>query len=317
MAAVSRLGPYELIDRFAVGGVAEIYRAKDTRTGEIVVVKRMRSDRPFDPEMHAGFLHEMQVSLKAKHKNLIRGYELSSHASVEYGVMEYVDGQDLESVLSRARQQKIHIPYGFATFVVSEILDGMDFAQTITDSRGEVMGLVHRDLAPKNIFVRYDGQIRVGDFGLSLAARQEIVEEVVGTPGYLSPEQARGEQLDARSDLFAIGCILYEMTSGQRAFDVAARSDTQMLKTHSAAKHRPIPLEIPERLHLVIETALARHRDDRYESAFEMRKALRRTEFPPDEGLAPLGIATLVRRLFDEEFKATRLPGNPLPFLSS
>jgi serine/threonine protein kinase len=314
---VSRLGPYELIDRFAVGGVAEIYRAKDTRTGEIVVIKRMRSDRPVDPEMHAGFLREMQVALKAKHKNLIRGYELSSHASVEYGVMEYVDGQDLESILQRARQQKIQVPYGFATFIVSEILDGMDFAQGITDSRGEILGLVHRDLAPKNIFVRYDGQVRVGDFGLSLAARQEMAEEVVGTPGYLSPEQARGEQMDARSDLFAIGCILYELVVGQRAFDVAGKNDADMLKMHSLARHRPLSRELPERLAMVLETALAVGRDDRYPNAFEMRKALRRTEFPPDDGLAPLGIATLVRRLFDEEFKATRLPGNPLPFLSS
>ncbi len=314
---MSRLGPYELIDRFAVGGVAEIYRAKDTRTGEIVVIKRMRSDRPVDPEMHAGFLREMQVALKAKHKNLIRGYELSSHASVEYGVMEYVDGQDLESILQRARQQKIQVPYGFATFIVSEILDGMDFAQGITDSRGEILGLVHRDLAPKNIFVRYDGQVRVGDFGLSLAARQEMAEEVVGTPGYLSPEQARGEQMDARSDLFAIGCILYELVVGQRAFDVAGKSDADMLKMHSLARHRPLTRELPERLAMVLETALAVGRDDRYPNAFEMRKALRRTEFPPDDGLAPLGIATLVRRLFDEEFKATRLPGNPLPFLSS
>ena len=314
---MSRLGPYELIDRFAVGGVAEIYRAKDTRTGEIVVIKRMRSDRPVDPEMHAGFLREMQVALKAKHKNLIRGYELSSHASVEYGVMEYVDGQDLESILQRARQQKIQVPYGFGTFIVSEILDGMDFAQGITDSRGEILGLVHRDLAPKNIFVRYDGQVRVGDFGLSLAARQEMAEEVVGTPGYLSPEQARGEQMDARSDLFAIGCLLYELVVGQRAFDVAGKSDADMLKMHSLARHRPLTRELPECLAMVLETALAVSRDDRYPNAFEMRKALRRTEFPPDDGLAPLGIATLVRRLFDEEFKATRLPGNPLPFLSS
>jgi len=314
---VTRLGWYDLIDRFAVGGVAEIYRAKDTRSGEIVVIKRMRSDRPLDPEMHFGFLREMHVALKAKHKNLIRGYELSSHANLEYGVMEYVDGQDLESILVRARAQKINVPFDFATFIASEILDGMEFAQGITDSRGELLGLVHRDLAPKNIFIRYDGQVRVGDFGLSLASRQELAEEVVGTPGYLSPEQARGEQLDVRSDLFAIGCILYELAHGMRAFDVVGKNDNEMLKMHAGAKHKPISKEIPERLALVIETSLAKNRDDRYPSALEMRKALRRTEHPPDDGLAPLGIATLVRRLFDEEFKATRLPGNPLPFLSS
>lgn len=314
---MARLGPYELIDRFAVGGVAEIYRAKDTRSGEIVVIKRMRTDRPFDPEMHAGFLREMQVALKAKHKNLIKGYELSSFNNTDYGVMEYVDGQDLESILERARRQKIQIPYCFATFIISEILDGLDFAHRITDPRGELLGLVHRDLAPKNIFVRYDGQVRVGDFGLSLAARQEIVEEVVGTPGYLSPEQSRGEQLDARSDIFAVGCMLYELVVGQRAFDVTGKSDTDMLRQHSAGKHRPVTRDVPEKLKLVLETSLARDRDERYPTAVEMRRALRRTENPPDDAHTPLGIATLVRRLFEEEFKKSRLPGNPLPFLSS
>ena len=217
---MARLGPYELIDRFAVGGVAEIYRAKDMRSGEIVIIKRMRPDRPFEPELHAGFLREMQVALQASHKNLIKGYELSTHAGVDYGVIEYIDGQDLESLLERARRQKIQVPYGFATFFVSEILDGLDFAHKLKDTRGELLGLVHRDLAPKNIFVGYDGAIRVADFGLSLASLQEIGDDVVvGTPGYLSPEQAKGEQLDARSDIFSVGCMLYECVVGQRRMD--------------------------------------------------------------------------------------------------
>lgn len=313
---MSRLGPYDLIDRFAVGGVAEIYRARDTRSGEVVVIKRLRADRPFEPEMHAGFLREMQVALQAQHKNLIRGYELGTHNNVDYGVMEYVDGQDLESVLERVRRQKIQVPPAFATFIISEILDGLDFAHNLVDRRQEPLGLVHRDLAPKNIFVRYDGAIRVGDFGLSLATRQEIAEDVVGTPGYLSPEQAKGEQLDARSDLFAVGCMLFELLTGSRAFDVAGKSDGEMLRIHALAKHKPLPKDLPDHLGLLLETSLARDREDRFQSAFEMRRALRQSEFPPDDAHAPLGIATLVRRLFEEEFKRTRLPGNPLPFMS-
>jgi serine/threonine-protein kinase len=313
---VSRLGPYELIDRFAIGGVAEIYRARDTRSGEIVVIKRMRPDRPFEPELHAGFLREMQVALKAKHKNLIRGYELGTFNNVDYGVLEYVDGQDLESILDRVRRQRIQIPPGFATFIVSEILDGLEFAHKLTDPRGEMLGLVHRDLAPKNIFVRYDGAVRVADFGLSLATRQEVVDEIVGTPGYLAPEQARGEAIDGRCDIFAVGCILFDLVSGFRAFDYEGLRDTQMLKIHAQAKHRPVPDHVPERLRLVIEHAMSLDREDRFATALDMRRALRMTEHPPDDAHTPLGIATLVRRLFDAEFKASRLPGNPLPFLS-
>jgi serine/threonine-protein kinase len=313
---VPRLGPYDLIDRFAIGGVAEIYRARDTRNGEVVVIKRMRPDRPFDPELHAGFLREVQVALKSKHKNLIRGYELGTFNNVDFGVLEYVDGQDLESVVDRVRRQNIRIPHGFATFIISEILEGLDFAHKLADPHGNALGIVHRDIAPKNIFIRYDGAVRVGDFGLSLATKQEAAEDIVGTPGYLAPEQARGEPLDARTDLFAVGCILYDLVVGQRAFEYGGLRDTQMLRMHAQGKHRPVPDSVPPRLRLVIENALATKRDERFASAGDMRRALHMTEHPPDETHTPLGIATLVRRLFDAEFKATRLPGNPLPFLS-
>jgi serine/threonine protein kinase len=313
---VARLGPYDLIDRFAIGGVAEIYRAKDTRNGDVVIIKRMRPDRPFDPELHAGFLREMQVALKAQHKNLIRGYELGTFNNVDYGVLEYVDGQDLESIIERVRRQKIQIPLGFATFIVHEILEGLEFAHALTDPRGAPLGLVHRDLAPKNIFVRYDGAVRVADFGLSLATLQEAADEIVGTPGYLAPEQARGERLDARCDVFAVGCILYDLVVGQRAFDYAGLEDTQMLKMHALAKRRATPSNVPEQLRGVIDKALALHRADRFANAAEMRSALGRTEHPPDHVHTPLGIATVVRRLFDAEFHASRLPGTPLTFLS-
>lgn len=313
---MSRLGPYELIDRLALGGVAEIFRARDTRNGDIVVIKRLRSDRPYAAQIHAGFLREMQVSLQAKHKNLILGFELGTHNGNVYGVMEYVDGQDLETVLQRARNKKIKVPYAFATFIISEILDGLDFAHNILDQRQEPLGLVHRDLAPKNIFVRYDGSIRVGDFGLSLATRQEVVADVLGTAGYLSPEQARGDPLDARSDLFSVGCILYEIVMGQRAFDVTGKRDSVMLRTHGQGKHRPLTRKVPAQLAMLIETALSLHRDDRFKTAGDMRRALRDTEHPPDDAHSPLGIATMLRSLFAAEFKSTRLAGNPLPFMS-
>jgi eukaryotic-like serine/threonine-protein kinase len=312
-----RIGPYELIDRFAVGGVAEIYRARDTRNGEVVVIKRMREDKGFDPEMQAGFLREMQVAMKADHKNLIKGLELAAVNNVDYGVLEYVDGQDLESVLDRARRLGVQIPPQFATFIVSEILDGLDFAHHITDHNQEPLGLVHRDLAPKNIFLRYDGQIRVADFGLSLATRQERAEEIVGTPGYLAPEQARGAVLDCRTDIFAAGCILYDLVVGQRAFEVAGLKDTDMIKLHGAGRHRPVPHDVPEQLGLLIEVALALDPADRFQTAADMRRALRSTEYPPDDAHTPLGLATMLRKLFEDEFKRTRLPGNPLPFLSS
>jgi eukaryotic-like serine/threonine-protein kinase len=309
----ARVGNFELIDRFATGGVAEIFRARDVRTGEIVVIKRIKPDADFDPEAQAGFLRELQLALMCSHKNLIRGIDKGVHNGFDYGVLEYVDGQDLQRILERARSAKIAVPLPFATYIVGEILDGIDFVGHIKDHAGRDLGLVHRDLAPKNVFVRYDGEVRVGDFGSSLATLTERADVVVGTLGYMSPEQARMDPIDHRSDVYAAGLILYELVAGAKAYDIVGKKDQAALKLQQKAQMRPVPRSVPDDIKHVIELACAPKPEDRYPTAGDMRRGLLRTAHPPDEHTA-LGIATLVRRLFFEEFKQTRLPGSPLPF---
>jgi serine/threonine-protein kinase len=309
----NRVGNYELIDRYAVGGVAEIYRARDVRNGDIVVIKRLRPDQSFDPERHAGFLRELQIALRCDHKNLIRGIDKGAMGGLDYGVIEFVDGQDLQRILERARASHVAIPLPFSTFIVAEILDGLDYAWNIKDGNGKQMCLVHRDLAPKNVFVRYDGQVRVGDFGSSLAAASERADVIVGSLGYMSPEQASLLPLDHRSDVYAAGLILYELVVGHPAYDVKGLRDEKALKLHQKGQHKPVPASVPADLRIVLEVALAPDPVDRYPSAREMLAGLKETAHPPDENTR-LGIATLVRRLFDDEFKKTRLPGSPLPF---
>lgn len=310
---MSRIGHYELIDRFATGGVAEIYRARDTRSGTVVVIKKLRADTDFDRDEYAGFLQELQLAMKCTHKNLIQGFEKGTTDGIEYGVLEYVDGQDLHAIIHRARKSRVVIPVPFATFIVGEILDGLDFAWKIRDERGRQLGLVHRDLAPKNVFVRYDGQVRIGDFGSAVASMLEQPDTVLGTPGFMSPEQASLARIDQRSDVFATGCILYELITGQPAFDLEGKKDAALLKMHQKAQRRPIPKALPDDLRMVLEIALSASPEDRYQSALDMHRGLKQTETPPD-AQAALGIATFVRRLFADEFKASRVPGNPLPF---
>ncbi|MFZ9888096.1 MAG: serine/threonine protein kinase [Myxococcota bacterium] len=309
----AQVGHYEVIDRIAVGGVAEIFRARDVRTGDIVVIKRMRPDLDFDPDAHAGFLREIDLAIMCAHKNLIRGFEKGTFQGADYGVIEYVDGQDLEQVLERARKAGIAIPLPFATWIVAEICDGLDFFWRIRDPKGRVLGLVHRDVAPKNILLRYDGQIRVGDLGSAVATAIEPVENITGTLGYMSPEQARCEPLDGRSDVYAAGIILYELVTGQRAFELQGKADGDALSEHARGRMKSIPASVPADLSRVIERACALSREDRYSTGAEMVAALQTTATPPDT-YTTLGIATLVRRLFPEEFKRTRLPGSPLPF---
>ena len=302
-----QIGNYELIDLFATGGVAQIYRARHVRSGAVVVIKRRRSDIPFDPDLLAGFDREMQLGHLACHKNLIRTVEIGLINGEDYGVMEYVDGKDLGQIVQRVRQRGVAIPLSFATFIVAEILDGLSFAHAMGDPQGRPMGLVHRDLAPKNVLIGYDGTVKVVDFGLAIATQTERVAAIVGTPGYLSPEQARGEQLDARSDLFAAGCILFELATGHSAFDVDGKKDSAALKVFQRGAIRRIPGSVPEQLRLVIEIATAPNREDRYRTASDMLRALHATESPPDDA-ARLGVAALVRGLFAAEFQASRLP---------
>lgn len=308
----NRIGEWELIDHFATGGVAELYRARHHQSGEIVVIKRIRPDLDFDPEKHAGFFRELQLAMLCTHKNLIRGIAKGTENGADFGVLEYVDGPDLERLLARAKARYIALGPEVSTWLVSEILDGIDFAYRLCDARGKELGLVHRDLSPKNIFVRYDGQVRVGDFGSSLASKQERADVVVGTPGYMSPEQALLQPLDTRSDVYAAGLLLQELLTGEPAFDLAKlaalKNEAAVLKAHQKGQRRPVPEQVPEDLRLVIDIATALDPDDRYQSAREMKKGLQRTDTPPRPQAAE-ELSEIVRLLFAEELRASRIPG--------
>jgi serine/threonine protein kinase len=311
---VSRLGAYTIIDRLAVGGIAEIYRARDERTGTLVVVKKLRADLAPTARQQEEFLREIEFATRTQHRNVVHGLEVVREGGHVVGVLEYVDGQDLGTILARARTQGVTLPLRFATYILDQILDGLAYVQTLVDDAGAPLRLVHRDLAPKNIFVRYDGEIRIGDFGLCVATALAPQPPIAGTPGYLSPEQARGAPLDGRSDLFAVGLIGVELATGQPAFRVEGRGEAEVLALHAAARRPPLPAGLPERLALVLEAALSPDPDDRYANPETMRAALRTCEHPPESTLAPMGLATMVRRLFDAEYRATRLPGSMQPF---
>jgi len=274
-ASVRLGGRYELIDKFAVGGAAEIYRAKDTRSGDVVVVKRMRPDLPFDPEVSAGFLREIQLSTLCNHKNVLRGLDRGSHSGLDYVVLEYIHGQDLEKVMERAQRRGVRIPHTLSLFVVGEILNGLSAIHQLSDHNGMPMGLVHRDLTPRNVFVRYDGAVMVADFGASVATAQEPVpDEVVGSVGYLSPEQAGLRPLDARTDIFSCGLILYELLMGTPAFSTSGRNDSQVLKLHQKGAVKRLPSSVPEDLAMIVDIACSADAEDRYADARTMGQAV-------------------------------------------
>lgn len=301
-----RIGHFQLVDRFAVGGVAEIFRALDVRTGELVAIKRMRPDLEFDPELTAGFLREIQISLLCAHDNLIRGYERGTAGGLDFIVLELIDGVDVEQLLARAGARRAPIPIDAACFMVCQALDGIAFAHDLKDERGRFMGLVHRDLTPRNLFVRSDGRMCVGDFGAACAtAIEPLPTEIIGSPGYLSPEQASLAPLDRRSDLYTLGLVLHELVTGVPAFDVAGKKEAQILKAHQRAALKPPPKHVPEGLRAVLAIACAPERADRYASAPAMKRAI-----TDAVGLvrpqAQAGVANALRELFGDELLRSR-----------
>lgn len=310
MPAVRKKGldRYDIIDRFAVGGAAELYRARHKRSGDIVVIKRLRTDLGFDPAVSAGFYREIQLAQASEHKNLIRALDRGIHDGVDWVAVEFIDGKDLAELLLRTRARNERLSFALSLFIVREMLDGLAFAYNIPDGTGGPLGLVHRDLNPRNVLVGYDGGVHVADFGASVAALTEPTpDEIVGSPGYLSPEQASLKHLDARSDIFAAGCILFEMVVGEPAFDVAGKREAQTLKLHQKGQIRKLPRSLPEPLRFCIEIACAPDREDRYMSAAQMRDALDLILVEGRESELQPRLSSLMRRVFEQEYASTRL----------
>ena len=265
---------YELGEVIGRGGMAEVRRGRDSRLGRTVAVKMLRVDHASDPTFQARFRREAQSAASLNHRNIVAVYDsgedLLAGQLVPYIVMEYVEGRTLrELIKDRARftpERAIEITEG--------ILEALEYSHRA--------GIVHRDIKPGNVMLNTAGEVKVMDFGIARSLADEGLTltqtaAVVGTAQYISPEQARGEAADARSDLYAVGCVLYELLTGRPPFvgdslvSVAVSHVREMPTPPSA--HDP---SIPPDLDAVVMKALAKDRLERYQSAQEMREDLRR-----------------------------------------
>jgi serine/threonine-protein kinase len=269
------VGHYEILDRFARGGTSEIFRARNDITGDLVAIKRLLPEVAQDQRAKEQFYRESELALLMPHKNLIRAFDVGTVGDVPFVVLEWIHGRDLRTVLEAADAAGFGIPHLTRLFIVREILDGLAYAHAIDDDEGQPLGLVHRDLNPQNVFIRFDGALRVADFGASVFTRVDPEpKEVVGSPGYLSPEQASLKPLDRRSDLFAVGCILFELVTGERVFQMEGLKDRAILKAHQKARIPRLDKSLDPALSDLIATALAKKPEDRFSDAAKMRQAI-------------------------------------------
>jgi Kae1-associated kinase Bud32 len=250
-----QFGPYVLIAPAGSGGQAEVWKARDTRLDRIVAIKRLKA------EHSARFKEEARAISALNHPNICTLYDVGP----DYLVMEYVEGQPLKGPL----------PVERAVEYARQILDALDAAHRL--------GIVHRDLKPANILVTKNG-VKLLDFGLAKAERAKatsasdetvtkaITQEgaILGTLQYMAPEQLQGKPVDARSDLFSFGCVLYEMLTGKRAFDGASAPSV----IAAVLEREPAPLEVSPPLERVVRRALAKDPEQRFQTAREVKTAL-------------------------------------------
>ncbi len=294
LAAGTRLGPYEILVPIGEGGMGEVYRARDKKLDRDVAIKVLPESVASDPATLARFEREAKAVAALSHPNILAIHDFGTYGGVSYAVMELLEGETLREKLHAPIAQKQAVDYAL------QIARGLSAAHE--------KGVVHRDLKPENLFVMKDGHLKILDFGL--AKRVEAVapgEEtsaptgsghtepgtVMGTVGYMSPEQVRGHSVDHRSDIFSFGAILYELLSGKRAFkrDTAVETMTAILREEPPAlAGKP---GLPSGLGAIVARCLEKSPEERFQSARDLALDLKAVERASE---APVPVAAPVRR---------------------
>jgi serine/threonine-protein kinase len=277
----SRIGRYQIVGPLAAGGMAEILLARLSGPSgfeRIVVVKRILPHLAREPAFVSMFLDEARIVSGIRHPNVVQVQELGHEDGELFLVMEYLEGESASSLLKRSVARNEPLPPVLGAYIVAEACAGLHAAHELTDVDGKPQNIVHRDVSPQNLLVTYAGEVKVLDFGIAKAADRITRTEAGQLKGkfeYMSPEQCRGQDLDRRADVFSLGVVLYELTTGRRLFK--RRTQLETLKAITEEPVVPparVRADYPAALELVVMKALSRRRDDRHASASELRREI-------------------------------------------
>ncbi len=267
---------YELLELIGSGGMANVYKAKCHRLNRMVAVKILKSDLAEDADFRRRFRDESQAVAQLSHANIMSVYDVSRHGELEYIVMELLEGITLKQYMERRGQ----MDWREAMHFITQIMRGLSHAHS--------RGIIHRDIKPQNIMILRDGSVKVADFGIACLADagQTLTQEALGSVHYISPEQARGDRMDVRSDIYSAGVVLYEMLTGRLPFegDSAVSVAIQHLSSVPLPP-RDINEGIPEALELICMKAMNPNLAKRYASADEMLEDLEKFRKNPDVDL--------------------------------
>ncbi len=277
-----RFGRYELLEQMGKGGMATILLARLVGPSDFqkhLVIKRIHDHLTTDDETINRFLDEARLAARIHHPNVVQLFEFDQHKGTYYIAMEYVHGENLADLYNHVRKETgSGYHWGHAARVIAEAAAGLHAAHELVGGDGESLRIVHRDVSPQNIMITYDGHVKVADFGIAQAVGRHhntVDGTVMGKVAYMSPEQCRGEPLDRRTDVFALGIVLYEMVCLRRLFRAQSDQETmrRVLQCDFTPPRQARP-DLPVGLEQILLRALAVRPEDRYQTAAELQYAI-------------------------------------------
>jgi eukaryotic-like serine/threonine-protein kinase len=299
---------YELVRTIAEGGMGMVLEARQHGTdsfSKVVAIKLIREEYSSIPEFRSNFVGEARLVADLIHTNIVQTYHLGVIGGQYYMVMEFVTGRNLEDFIVRHVESRHKIPVTLAVFIVSRVCRGLAYAHQKRDSQDRLLGIVHRDVNPKNIMLASEGDVKLTDFGIAKALNLMYNEEgevIAGKDEYLSPEQARCEVTDGRADLFSCGIVLAEMLCGRNVFEGDSSEGTrQNILDMALPDFTKVREGIDHKLNLILHKALCRDRAQRYQTAAEMLTALEMYLYSDGYGPTNEKLADYIRDFYGPE----------------
>ena len=306
-------GKYLLLDRISVGGMAEVFKAKSYGVEgfeKIIAIKRILPTMGEDRDFIKMFIDEAKIAGQLAHANICQIFELGRIDGSHFIAMEFIWGKDLLQIQNRLRKLKQPMPVPMACFIIAKTLEGLDYAHRKRDPLGRPLEIVHRDCSPQNVLVSYEGEVKVIDFGIAKATSRNsrtMAGVLKGKFGYMSPEQVRGLPLDRRSDLFALGTMLFECLTSERLFQGETDFSTlEKVRNVDIQMPRAINPNIPEHVERVILKALAKDVDDRYQWCSEMLADLQQYLMSQDAVFTAKALSQWLKEMFQPEIDRER-----------
>lgn len=310
-----KFGRYIIVDPIAVGGMAEIYRARLAAAKEgpdrVIVIKKVIANLQANPEFLQMFEEEIKITVGLTHPNIIQIYDYGKVDEQYFMAMEYVEGKNLRQFVKRLADMKSMFSIDMSCYIISQVCHALGYAHSYKDRlTGKTLGIVHRDISPQNVMISYDGAVKLFDFGIAKAksANEATRAGVIkGKPSYLSPEQINGEELDGRSDIFALGICLWELLTAKRLF--VADTDMGVLRLIQSAKIEPPSTfnpAVPQSLDAIILKSLQRDKHKRYQNAEEFQRDLHKFLYSFNPSFNPSDLSYYAQELFKGEIRDDR-----------